>query len=182
MAAHDEVLGTKDLIKSAKELLEKEAEHKNLLEEQKKISEQVEKLGFLEKETRDARNSQTSLREKIYGLEMEMKISGELIEQLKENEKRLIAAKNSIKEIEETAKRLSKTIEQVTIFVNVLKETQALLRYSLINTVNEAMNDIWQNIYPYGDFESAKIEINETGNYEIMVKQKMGSGNGQREF
>jgi len=99
---------------------------------------------------------------------------GELVEQLKKNEKKALNTKKQILELEETASNLASIQESITIFVNILKETQGELRYSLINNVNEAMDDIWQNIYPYSDLESAKIEINEVGNYEIMVKQKNG--------
>ena len=79
--------------------------------------------------------------------------------------------------MEKSAEQIAEIAQKTAIFVNALKETQAELRNSLINSVNEAMHDIWQNIYPYGDFESTKIEIDELGNYEILVKQKDGPWN-----
>ncbi|MFH1247341.1 MAG: SMC family ATPase, partial [Candidatus Micrarchaeota archaeon] len=52
-------------------------------------------------------------------------------------------------------------IRELTIFQNSLVETQAELRAELIGAVNEAMHEVWKNIYPYRDYSSCRIVASE---------------------
>lgn len=171
----ESIIKTEENMRRAKELEQKEQQFANLSAEIQKILEQTKKTDFSPQKLKEQKNEQLELREKVFELEQLAKSEAEIIEQVKQNEKRFLETKKQINDFEQNCATISELIQQVTIFVNTLKETQAELRYSLINTVNEAMNDIWQAIYPYQDLESAKIEINELGNYEIMVKEKNGS-------
>ncbi|MCD6478667.1 MAG: hypothetical protein J7L44_02145, partial [Candidatus Diapherotrites archaeon] len=54
------------------------------------------------------------------------------------------------------------------IFINSLKATQAELREALIDTINQAMNELWNNVYPYGDYTGLKLLTNDT--YELVVR------------
>ncbi len=56
---------------------------------------------------------------------------------------------------------LENKVHELTIFQNSLVETQAELRVELIGAVNEAMHEVWKNIYPYGDYSSCKIVASE---------------------
>ena len=166
-----------DNLTRAKELFEKEKQQKSLEEEIQKLRIEIEKTGFSQKELEEQKQALTDGREKIFSLEQGKKSAAELTEQLMQSEKKLLETKKQILELEKNAEQIAEIAQKTAIFVNALKETQAELRNSLINSVNEAMHDIWQNIYPYGDFESTKIEINDLGNYEILVKQKNGPWN-----
>ncbi len=173
-AASKEEAKTAEVLTRAKELFEKEKQQKSLEEEIQKLRIEIERTGFSQKELDGQRQVLTDEKEKIFSLQQGKKSAAELIEQLEQSEKKLLETKKQIVELEKNAEQIAEMAQKTAIFVNALKETQAELRNSLINSVNEAMHDIWQNIYPYGDFESTKIEINETGNYEILVKQKNG--------
>ena len=52
--------------------------------------------------------------------------------------------------------------ENLTKFGNSLLETQALLRSRLIGSVNKIMEEIWPELYPYGDYVGIKLEGSET--------------------
>ena len=52
--------------------------------------------------------------------------------------------------------------ENLTKFGNSLLETQALLRSRLIGSVNRIMEEIWPELYPYGDYVGIKLEGSET--------------------
>ena len=56
-------------------------------------------------------------------------------------------------------------------FINSLLAAQHELRETLIATINEAMHDIWQKIYPYKDYVSAKMDVSE-GTYELKAQER----------
>ena len=43
----------------------------------------------------------------------------------------------------------------------------------MVETINQAMSEIWAQIYTYGDYLDVKIIVDE-GSYEIMVKSRNG--------
>ncbi|MDO8537434.1 MAG: hypothetical protein Q7S21_00955 [archaeon] len=98
----------------------------------------------------------------------------ELIQQMNKSIEAFEALKEQKKKIEEETISLKALQEKMMIFINSLKASQSELRELLIDTVNQAMDDIWPRIYPYKDFVSAKIEIEENGDYELKVKQNSG--------
>lgn len=52
---------------------------------------------------------------------------------------------------------LGSKLNQLSLFQRSLVETQAELRAELIGAVNEAMHEIWRNIYPYRDYASCRV-------------------------
>ena len=106
--------------------------------------------------------------------ERELNSLGELINQLNKSIEGFEALKNQQQKLEEEVSSFKALHEKMLVFVNSLKSSQAELRQLLVDTVNQAMDDIWPRIYPYNDFVSAKIEILENGDYELKVKQNNG--------
>jgi len=79
-----------------------------------------------------------------------------------------------VEEVEAKLAAINESVSKMSYFVNSLLATQKELRSMLIATINEAMHDIWQKIYPYQDFVSAKMDVAE-GSYELRVKEKNGN-------
>jgi exonuclease SbcC len=46
-------------------------------------------------------------------------------------------------------------------FVSVLKVTQDQLREEFVKTVNRIMGDVWRELYPYGDFDSIRLAVDQ---------------------
>jgi len=69
---------------------------------------------------------------------------------------------------------LEANVEKLNYFNNALQAAQSELRTNLIETINQAMESIWQQIYPYRDFVSAKMHVDE-GSYELQVKTRAGN-------
>ena len=85
--------------------------------------------------------------------------------------------KEIIKQIEQEIKQKKEIIPKISMFINALKDTQMELRQNLIETINIAMTELWEKIYPYGDYINSKMEIDTDGNYELKVQQRNGSWN-----
>ena len=161
------------LLEISKKLSEKEMLAKALEKGVSEAKEKIGKLGFDEagaKKTRDSlvravaetesnKREQASAKEVIAGIEREIEGLNKRGEQMKE--------------LEAQVRGIEGSCEKMMLFVNSLKETQAQLRESLIETINEAMDSIWPQVYPYRDYSSAKMSV-ENGSYELVVKDSTG--------
>jgi len=149
----------------------KEKQAKDLEEELKKILEMREKSPFDEKKLEEARKQFYEAKEKKSQGESGLKHSKEMIRELKESLKRIRENAEQIKKLQESVKHGEKNIEKVAVFTSALKSTQAELRNTMVETINQAMEEIWPRVYPYNDFQNVKMMVEE-GSYEIMVKQR----------
>ncbi len=155
-------------------LIEKQSEElKGLKKEIEKIEKNLKMLEFDETWLKEKRNELIEKRAAIDAIKREIESREELIAEIKQSIERMEEAKKQLKELETSIAHQEKIIGKTALFINALKATQSELRLSLIDTVNEAMHDIWGRIYPYQDYVSAKIEIL-NGDYEIMVKERSG--------
>ncbi len=76
--------------------------------------------------------------------------------------------KKSIKEQEEHNEKSTKASEKLGVFANCLIATQIELREAMLDTINQAMTTIWQEVYPYADFVDARLCVVE-GGYDLQV-------------
>ena len=76
--------------------------------------------------------------------------------------------KKSIREQEEHNEKSTKASEKLGIFANCLIATQIELREAMLDTINQAMTTIWQEVYPYSDFVDARLCVVE-GGYDLQV-------------
>jgi exonuclease SbcC len=120
------------------------------------------------------------LQENLQNLEIERinlkskKISLEKI--LEEKQKRKDELENRISLIEREQKEiqnLENLYKQIRIFAKAIEKTQVELRKNFVSSVNSAMNELWQNLYPYQDFVGIKLEVEE-GDYVLKLQEKNG--------
>ena len=76
-------------------------------------------------------------------------------------------------ELERQAAENFRAAEKLSIFTAALKAAQTELRNQMIQTINDAMDDIWARVYPYGDYSTARITVDDAG-YEVVVRQLNG--------
>ncbi len=98
---------------------------------------------------------------------------GQLVQAIEENLKQLERIQSQLLELKQQNQRLEKTVEKIALFTNSLQAVQAILRESMLEAINDALYSIWQKVYPYADFESCRLAIQD-GDYEIMVKSRSG--------
>lgn len=177
----------------ASKLIAKEdiSEKKKAIENNNEVLRKIEKSEIAEKIKKDLKEVESQLKEIKYDRDEEIEIRA-IVEREKETikslhkelegkkewiteaEKRKFSIESMEKNILELKKEIEtieKSNEKIAIFTNTLIETQNNLRTLLIETINNAMEDLWQRIYPYKDYSSLKIDISE-GDYTLMIKTR----------
>ncbi len=155
------------------ELIEEFFKCKEWKKEFNAFEKEMKEINYIEGSLGEKKESLVSLKEMIESAEKEIKMNYELIESIKSNIEKVEKEKERIKKMQEEITQGEFSLGKLALFNNALNETQAELRKEMIDTINQAMDDVWERIYPYGDFTSAKMEIEE-GNYEIKVREKNG--------
>jgi len=126
-------------------------------------------LSVLEKIEQDYQN--------IIGLEKELqtRLSNQA-DIVKEKQKLLNEIDNKRKILENyklEIKRLEAISEQLQLLEISLEATQEQLRKDFVSAVNEAMQSIWPELYPYKDIYSIKLGIEE-GDYVLQLQDSTG--------
>jgi exonuclease SbcC len=65
-----------------------------------------------------------------------------------------------------------KTTEKMDVFIAVLRSTQDQLRDEFLKNVNYNMNEVWEELYPYGDFTEIRILVEK--DYVLQLKGSKG--------
>lgn len=97
-----------------------------------------------------------------------IKNNDNLIKNLLENIQRIKKIKTSIQNIEKDLQKSEIAIKKLGVFENCLIATQNELRENLLETINDALTQTWDVLYPYRDFIDAKLTIVENG-YDLQV-------------
>lgn len=157
-----------------KKLEEKEKNLEKIKKETKEKQEQLDKLDF--DETRLAEKRKLAIEEKSQteNKKKTIEMNKQLIEEIKTGIERIEKAKKQVSDIEQKIQAIDESIEEMSYFINSLIATQHELRETLIATINQAMNDIWQKTYPYKDYISAKMDVSE-GTYELKAQERTGN-------
>ncbi|MEM4662780.1 MAG: AAA family ATPase [Candidatus Diapherotrites archaeon] len=136
--------------------------------ELQKISEEISTLKFDETKALDIKAEFERKNAEIRNIKTQLdslkNILSEKRQRIEEMEKRA----EQIKATEEKIKVAEVITDKLLLFINSLRSTQQELREALIDAINQAMKQLWANVYPYGDYSDIKLSTGET--YELMVK------------
>lgn len=94
-------------------------------------------------------------------------LSAELLEKKKRAEE-LRKRREKTEEERRNIEKMKKNTDYLKEFQNALTKTQVSLREEFIQVVNESMESMWTELYPYKDYTSARIEIEE-GDYALKL-------------
>lgn len=108
-------------------------------------------------------------KEQLNSLTEQIKVLNLRIKENKEDLEKITARKKDIERLEKNTKILETRENDLKVFINALEATQAELREMMIQTINEALNEIWPKLYPYKDITSVKIIATEK-DYDIHVE------------
>jgi exonuclease SbcC len=143
----------------------------------KKVREATEKelssLEVDEAEIKSLRERQAAAEGKADSTKREIESAKMLAAEIKRSMEAMEKKKTAIKEQRAFVGKASGGLEKMGIFANALVATQAELREHLIEAINEAMNDVWERVYPYRDYTSAKIKA-DGSDYSILVRTRTG--------
>ncbi|MBC7098965.1 SMC family ATPase [Candidatus Bipolaricaulota bacterium] len=110
------------------------------------------------------------LQAELRGAEQLMVEKRRLVDTVKEKQR-------LIKRYEAEAKRLREAAQAMSTIQTALSRTQTSMRKMFIEGVNLVMNDLWENIYPYGDFVGIRlgVESGERGDYVLQLRDRSGN-------
>ena len=127
---------------------------------------------FSEAELKEAREKMESLIGAEKSIEAKIRFMEDLIS---EKRKRFETAESRKKIAGECALEIRKAAameEQLQLLERGLEVSQERLRKDFIGAINHAMRMLWENLYPYADFFSARIAID--GDYVLQVQDSNG--------
>jgi exonuclease SbcC len=162
-------------LESLKELEEKKKELKKktneclLLEKRKDELQKVfseEKFEKLEKQIKELFAREREIKAKI---ESEKLIMEEKRKRLEEIRKKL----KLIEDYKAEVNKLSWLKEQLEKLKACLITTQEELRKNFVAAINHTMHTIWEELYPYGDFQSIRLFVDE-GDYVLQLQELDG--------
>jgi len=185
------VEGIKEKLTALKNDFGKAEERVNELKEMLRLSELIEKRKHAETEAKNAEKALKEIafnenefvqksnfiareEEKINSLEG---LRQKLVESINEKKHHIESIKKDLARIESIKKEvllLDGSVERLSLFASALEKTQVELRRHLIESINLAMDDLWAKLYPYQDYLSAQIQVNE-GDYDLVVKELNGT-------
>ena len=164
----------KELLEKASRLEGDARKAKDLEEELGTVLKQLKELGFDGEKLSGEREELSKLKEAL-AKKAEQKTSFKQL--LQEMEKTLEGTEKALKQVHESReqiKKIKETVSELELFKNALTATQAELRETLVEGVNLAMDSVWQKLYPYNDYTSARMEIEE-GSYELKARTRQGN-------
>lgn len=169
--------GEEKIEKTVKKLekVEKLIEKKQLEDRKEKLSvkkddekEELKDLEFDEESFEEKKQELNELEKNLELKEEEIKSKQEILE---EKNKRLEKIEKEIQKIEEIGEQVE-NIEDVLDFLfeynNALEETQVELRKKFVEQINESMDRIWNRVYPYDDYYSIRVNVEEDYLLEVL--------------
>ena len=159
--------------KQAKELEEKKTRLEKLVAEKPIIVKEVAELGFDKKALDFAREEYFKKKSQVSVTETKIKSKQELKKSHEDSLTKVGLIKDTIKEAEKELVKTEEAAKKLGVFGNCLMATQTELREELLQTINSAMTQIWETLYPYKDFTDAKLYVVEDG-YDLQVQTRNG--------
>jgi len=171
---NEERMGLKHLLEALEKAGEKEIGSKKLGKEIGELEKSLKESKFDEKALLLKRKQLVEEKGLIEGAKKEIESNTQLVNEIRARLEAIEKTGKQIAELEAKIQAIEESAEKMSYFVNSLLAAQKELREMLVATINQAMDDVWQRIYPYRDFVSAKMDVTE-GSYELRVKERGGN-------
>jgi len=108
----------------------------------------------------------------LKGLEAKIENFDDVVSEKKKNLEELERKKKVVDGYKSEISKIDGVAEQLHIFESSLKFTQDQLRKNFVSAVNQAMDEIWNQIYPYNDFHSCRLGVE--GDYTLQLLDDTG--------
>jgi exonuclease SbcC len=157
-----------------------ELEHKQKLADRSRVQRELEQV----KRTYDGARAEElgrrheelirtheRLRTELVGNDQLIAEKRKLIESIREKRELIARCEAEVKHLENAARGL-------TTIQTALARTQTAMRREFIDGVNEAMGELWESVYPYGDFTGIKLAVEggERGSdYVLQLRDRAGN-------
>jgi exonuclease SbcC len=179
-ALHEQFTATKQLLQLRLDLDQLELEHKQKLADQLRVQRELwqvkraydeARAKELERRYEELIRTHEHLRTELVGKEQMISEKRKLIASVREKREMIARYETEIKHLEDAARALT-TIQAA------LARTQTAMRREFIDGVNEAMSELWESVYPYGDFTGIKLAVEggeRGGDYVLQLRDRGGN-------
>jgi DNA repair exonuclease SbcCD ATPase subunit len=177
---YEQLLSAKQVLQLRLDLEQIESEHKQKLAERLRVQRDLWQL----KRTYDETQVK-ELERRLEGLiRNQERMKAELVgrEQVITEKRKLV---DSIREKREMLERYGIEIKYIKQAIGALESiktalarTQMSMRREFIEAVNGAMGELWEDIYPYGDFTGIRLEVEggeRGGDYVLQMRDRNGN-------
>jgi len=108
---------------------------------------------------------QERMRTEFAANEQLMGVKRQLVESIREKREALARSGVEIKYLEQV-------MQSLQVVQNAFAQTQTTMRRDFIEAVNGAMNELWRDIYPYGDFTGIRLAVED--DYVLQLRNRTG--------
>ncbi|RLG21562.1 hypothetical protein DRN74_01515 [Candidatus Micrarchaeota archaeon] len=139
--------------------------------ELRQLNDELKKVKYSKEVEEEVYNKIKELETKLTALNVE---NSSLVKQIEDRKEMLQELEKIRKEVEKGREELSfldEMIESFDILSNVLSKTQGIIREKFTNETNEALKHFWKKIYPYADFTSLRLGIDDAGDYILQLER-----------
>ncbi|MFH1821837.1 MAG: SMC family ATPase [Methanobacteriota archaeon] len=175
----EKLSNTKQLLQNRTDLDARILEQNLKLEEISRTQEKIElirrtydetKAEAIRKRVEELVGSQERLQAEFLGKEQLIAEKRKLVDSIQEKIE-------LIKRYEVEVKRLREAAQAMGTIQTALARTQTAMRRMFIEGVNLVMNDLWEGIYPYGDFVGIRLDVEEgeRGDYVLQLRDRSGN-------
>ncbi|MBI5553694.1 MAG: hypothetical protein HY917_03030, partial [Candidatus Diapherotrites archaeon] len=146
-------------------------EEKELGQKEQELRNQAATISFNSAEFNQARETWMQLQKTVQEKRARTNAGKEILSELKTRQNEIQSLQKSLQQLKTRTNHETRMSQKMGLFIEALKNTQTQLRETLIDSVNEAMNQLWPRIYPYEDLTGARIEIQD-GDYEVLAQNR----------
>ncbi len=176
---YDKLSNSKQLLQLRMDVDRRGIEYRQKLVESDRIKQTVEQLRrtYDETEAEEFRErleelvgTQERLRAELSGKEQLFAEKKKFVESIREKLALILRCEAEVTHLRDAAQAL-------TAIHTALTRTQISMRRMFIDGVNEVMNDLWESIYPYGDFIGVQLAVEggeRGGDYVLKLRDRAG--------
>ncbi len=135
--------------------LEEKLEH--IEEKLSEAEEELEELEFDEDELEETRDRVSELKEEKSVKKKELESEEELIQEKEKRKEQMQRQKDKKQDLEEKVEKLDAVLDFSHDYRHGLEKTQVSLREMFVERLNRMMDDIWDQLYPYDDYYSIRL-------------------------
>jgi len=155
-------------LKTVEELEDLEEKFDHIQEKLEETQEELEKLEFEEKELEELRDTISNLKENRSVKKKEYESEQELIEEKQKRLKQMQKQVEKKEDLESEVERLDGLLDYIHEYRTGLEHTQVELREMFVGRLNDLMDNIWDQLYPYDDYYSVRLNAEEDYAVELL--------------
>jgi len=157
--------------KEAEQVDFKKKEFKELEEKIPLIEKEIKENGFDKKDLEKAQEKYFETKSEKELIDEKIKSKAQLNKNYKETLEKIEKIQSNIARMEEEYEKSEGAAKKMSVFSNCLIATQQELREAMLETINLAMTNIWEAIYPYKDYLDARLCVVD-GGYDLQVQTR----------